>query len=82
MIIRRNFRYRHPISETLINDYFDEIYQELVNILGINNITAQRDGIIIDRMTSLNTNSALGLEGDDFNCPTHVTDVINRRNDA
>jgi len=62
MILIRNFRYRHPVSSQIINDWFQEIYSELVNYLGISNNKVTKRGIIKERMDT--SESILTLEND------------------
>lgn len=66
MIIIRNFRYRHPISDEIVSDYLADVFEELVNLIGINNNKVSLDGIIIDRVNDVDTTSTLELDRDDF----------------
>lgn len=76
MIQYRNFRYRHPIPEELINDYFIDVYYHLVDLLGISNNLVEKDGIIIERIKNCRTLGDLGISATYSPDVSHIIDVI------
>jgi len=72
MISRRNFRYRHPISAQAINDYFTEIYEMIVYLLGIQNNKATKYGIIRQRITGAPPLSSNEIDANSFDNATYT----------
>jgi len=81
MILYRNFRYRHPLSENMLNDYFDDIMYELIQLLGINNNITEENGIIIKKILNIDDLEDLEIRREDFVEPKLISRLFidNRR---
>jgi hypothetical protein len=79
MILKRNFRYRHPISAKIINDYFSDILEEIVYFLGISNTKTEKDGIIKEDISSADTLSELDMDIDNTLIGKCTIERYNRR---
>ena len=66
MINRRNFRFRHPITAETLNKIFDEILEQIIYFIGIHNNKTEKNGIIIERVSSATTTTSADLEISDF----------------
>jgi hypothetical protein len=57
-MIKRNIRYRYPIPSYQLNDIFDEIYDDVVELIGYQNSSGVTtvSGIILESYGDINSN--------------------------